>query len=136
MKKIFIYKIEIFGDEIVFCVGVKAKDVSEWLKKNNGKKNIIKLFNRKETIEEFDELSKSPGFVREYDEPDVHLCLVYLKDYNFMEDELDILNHEIVHLRQFLFKHKDIKEEIEFEAYFQQNVFRELRHKLNKYLKK
>ena len=77
------------------------------------------------------------------------ICGTSLKDNEFLEDinkfewlknfknswqELDILNHEIVHYRQYQFSDKQIINENEFEAYFEESVFRSIRRLLVKNL--
>jgi len=133
MKKIFIYNIEIFDSQILVAVGVTAKQVDKWLKKN-GLKSIKNVMN-KEITNRFIEASKNDGFVQFITNGDITFYILWLKDFKWEMTLLDILNHEIVHLRQFMFADKNIENELEFEAYFQESVFRELRKKLNKFCK-
>jgi len=135
MKKIFVHKIEVFNSEILICVGVNFKDVVKWADKNSKNlKAICKEKDNQKIIEEYS--SNSLGFVTTFVKDNQDFYFVWLKDYKNEWDYLDVLNHEITHLRQFLFGNKGIKNEIEFEAYFQENTFRQLRIRLNKFLNK
>lgn len=133
MKKIFVHDIEIFDLELLVCVGVRRKDILSWAKKNS--EPTKKIFEDK-IMDDFDDFTKNSGFVKIYEDNNgVFFYILWLKEWENSWDSLDILNHEITHLRQFSFEHKNIENEIEFEAYFQENVFRTLRQRLNKFLK-
>ena len=65
-------------------------------------------------------------------EEGVNYYFLLLKKWKYSSECYDTLLHEIVHLKQFLWEAKAIEKEIEFEAYFIENVFIQFREKLNK----
>ena len=135
MKKIFIYTNEIFNSELLVAVEANENDLIKWAGKNGTKdlKEILKTQENINLIE--DRIKKNSGIMFCFTKDNKNFFLMWLKAWRNNWEDLDVLNHEIVHYRQFIFENKNINNEIEFEAYFQESVCRELRRKLNKLLK-
>ena len=136
MKKIFVYECGIFNSQLLIVVGKKAKDIKEWAKKSP--KLFKECLDNKEIYGKLEEaINTNPGFLFTfYDSKKTNYYILYLEDFEDTWKWLDILNHEIVHYRQYQFSERKIEDEKEFEAYFQENVFREVRKLLWKKIKK
>ena len=135
MKKIFIYTNEIFNSELLVAVEANENDLIKWAGKN-GTKDLKEILKTKENINLIEEeIKKNSGVMFCFEKDNKFFFLMWLKTWRNNWEDLDTLNHEIVHYRQFIFEKKNINNEIEFEAYFQESVYRELRRKLNKLLK-
>ncbi len=113
-KTIFVYKCPLFETEVLICIGSS-------------------LLKEKTIVKELENSIKSySGCVNCFGRGKSNYYLIWLENFVNNWYWLDILNHEIVHLRQFLFENKGIKDEFECEAYFQEKVFRNLRQILRK----
>jgi hypothetical protein len=137
MKKIFVFDNEIFDSELLVCVGVKLKDVENWAKKNsNNLTDILKVKENRKLIDDRFFCKSEKGCLIKFEKDGLSFYILYLRDFKNTWADLDCLNHEIVHYKQFQWQDRNINNEIEFEAYFQENVFRQLRKKLNSFMKK
>lgn len=135
MKKIFVHNIEIFKTDVLICVGVKIEEIKKWADKYS--KPMKFILNDKTEYKAIEELmSGSIGMACELKKDNTPYYFMWLKEFGNNWDDINTLNHEIVHLKQFLFKNKGINDEIECEAYFQETTFDVLRRKLTKFIKK
>jgi len=135
MKKIFVYTIEVFGLQILVAVGATAEQIKKWADKNS--KELKEIYKIKENFENTEQaIEKNSGFVQVFTKDNIQFYFLWLQEYKNTWCRLDVLNHEVVHLRQFIFDNKKIINEVEFEAYFQESMFREIRKRLDKYIKK
>lgn len=132
MKKIFVYNCEILNSELLVCVGENIKEVEKWYKKNS--KNLTEILKNKDNKKFLEDCLKL-NIVFYFQKDDLDYWVLSLKDFKNDWYYLDVLNHEVRHYCQGQFKNREINEEKEFEAYFQESVFRELRQKLNKFIK-
>jgi len=132
-KTIFVHTIEIFSQQILICVGLRAEEIKKWADKNS--KNLKEILQTDDNFKKLQEISLASGFVVKFSKDGLSYYILWLKEYENHWDHLDVLNHEIVHLRQFTFLGKNIENEIEFEAYFQESVFKSIRTALSKKLK-
>lgn len=135
---IFSHKIDIFGTDLLVGVGVKnAKQLDAWLKKYAIKsaKNII----TKEVAKDLDEALSSTlaGFLYVIENKDKYrYYFIFLKEFKFSSYHYDVLLHELIHYKQEQWKNRLIKDsEIEFEAYFIEMLFKQVRNILLKKLK-
>ena len=136
MNKIFLEKIAIFDIDIVVCVGSKLEDWEKWMKKVKFSESFLKDYKyiRPQIQEGFKILHEANNGCMACikNEEGVNYYFLLLKKWEYSSQCYDTLLHEIVHLKQFLWEAKAIEKEIEFEAYFIENVFIQLRDKLNK----
>jgi len=126
LKHFYIYTNEIFDSDLLICVGLNTEQIIKKLP------NISKLSKKafKDNIEYIANGINEPhvdGFVVSLRENGLSYFFMWLRDWKYDWTHFDLLNHEIVHYRQMLFEEKGIKDEMEFEAYFQKSVFRSLR---------
>ncbi|MFA6991930.1 MAG: hypothetical protein WC269_01455 [Candidatus Gracilibacteria bacterium] len=129
MKKIFIYDNDILNAQLLVCVGVSAKEIKKWADKNS--KNLKEIYKRKENVESTENAIKdNDGFVQYFTKDDKKFYLLWLKDFGNQWPYCEILLHEIVHFKQYQFANRNINNELEFESYFIESVFRELRRKI------
>ena len=90
----------------------------------------------KKIQEYFDRKTKeSRAFTMTYTGENKSINLLWLKDFKANNSYFDLLNHEVTHLRQFIFEKRGIKDEVEFEAYFHESIYRVLKQKLLKFIK-
>jgi len=131
MKKIFVYNVAIFNTDLLVCVGVTINQIKKWIFKN-AIKELKNKFRDKKMIEELDGLIKdNKGFVYLIGDKKKRFYFLYLTDFTNTWSDMDVLNHEIVHIKQAIFENRHTENETEFEAYFVESTFRELRKKLN-----
>jgi hypothetical protein len=131
--KIFIYTNAIFQSELLVCVGSDLKQVKKWADKNS--KNIKAVFKNEHNVKIFETgIKNNNGFVAELKINDLPFYILWLREWKDDWLHLDTLNHEIVHYKQYQFYYKRVIDENEFEAYFQESTFRELRKLLIKNL--
>jgi len=134
MSKIFIYDNEIFNAQLLVCVSVSAKQIKAWADKNS-KKYLKKILETKTNIELLEKaVETNNGSIMLFKKNNSNYYILWLKNFKNSWQELDILNHEIVHYRQYQFSDKQIINENEFEAYFEESVFRSIRRLLVKNL--
>jgi 3-methyladenine DNA glycosylase AlkD len=135
MKGIFIYRNDIFNEELLICVGVTAEEIKRWSERNS--KILKKIYKDGEILKATkDNIESSTGFVQFFIMDGFKYYILWLKNYNNNWEWIDVLNHEVVHYRQELFKERGISDEREFEAYLHESIFRELRILLNKHCKR
>lgn len=132
MKTIFLYKSEILNNYLVVCVGKNYNEILKHAEKKFEKEAV-------EMIQGFKELFIIDGlakFIEIGSEDGKIFQLILFKDWNNTEQDQSNLLHEIIHYKQAnLDKATYYERESEFEAYFIESTFRQLREKLNKKLK-
>ena len=135
MKTIFVYDCKIINSELLVVVSKTAKEIKKWVEKR-GSKGIKNVFKDNECLNDFKEaIKKHPAFVIAFKNKDILYYILYLEKWENNWEWINILNHEIVHYKQYQFKDRGIKNENEFEAYFIETVSSELRQILNKKIK-
>lgn len=139
-KDIFIENINIFDADLIVCFGSNLVDFEYWYKEN--KKNISKNFNKdyaellpqiKRGFEHL--LNGSNGCCSMLSANENKYYFLFLNKWEKTIGDYDTLLHEIVHLKQFHWERKGITDEVEFEAYFIEKTFVQLRNKLNSLVK-
>lgn len=134
MKKIFVYKSEIVNSDILICIGVNLKDIKKWADKK-GTKEFRQMI-KENGLRKFDKaMEKNAGFVHNIVNGKKSFYILWMENFTNRWESFEILLHEIVHFKQFQFINKAVDNEIEFEAYFIESTFRELRRLLFKELK-
>jgi len=133
MKKILTYNIEMLKVEVMVCVGVGFNEMQKFINKK-AKKEVKELYENPDFKKDIEDLTNgsNAGFVGMKNLKDINYYYVWLKSWENTWYCLNILNHEIVHLRQAIFARGGIENETEFEAYFQETVFNGIRQALNK----
>jgi hypothetical protein len=132
---IFIHDVKPFNSQMLVCVGSTGIQIDAWLRKNAIKsaKNLL----NKENIKWIEENTHLKGFVlRKKDEEGLSTYVLWLKQWINKWEPINTLLHELIHYKQAQWKDRFISEdEEEFEAYFLENLFDDLRRELNKRLK-
>jgi len=139
-KKIFLEPIAIFNSEIIVCVGATFKNFEEWINKTKLSKSFKKDYKDiKPQIEKGFKILKETSLgcmICLKNKEGICYFLLLLRTWGFEMSSYDVLLHEVIHYKQFQWEAKTIgAEEIEFEAYFIENVFLQLRNSLNKLYK-
>ena len=125
-----VYTNEIFNSELLVCVSSSVKQIKQWANKNST--NLKEMFKNKDNLKILEEnIKKQNGFVIYFTKEKKRYLILWLEHFNNTWDDLDVLNHELVHYKQFLFEDKKI-DGIEFEAYFIESTFRSIRRMLKK----
>jgi hypothetical protein len=132
--KIFNYISEIFDLDVLVCIDAKAKDIKKWAEKNGSKE--FNQFLKQNKLDNFDiSTEKNSGFLMKA-VGNKNFYFLWLKDFENNWKDIEVLLHEIVHLKQYTWDDKLIGlSEVEFEAYFIESTFRGLRRRLFKELK-
>lgn len=110
-------------------VGATMKDLEKWAKCSSLMRNALK---QKNVIESLEFLFKQQGCFYRIFNAKKTIDILYLEEWKGDDNISGLLNHEIVHYRQELFSSREIKNESEFEAYFQQNTWLRLKRILDK----
>jgi len=134
-KHFYLYHNEIFDSELLICIGLRADRIVKRLPKYISKK-AVEIFKDKDNIDFLEsEITQNhiTGIFVRFKKDGISYFFMWLREFKNNWECLDWLNHEIVHYRQMLFEEKKIEGEPEFEAYFQQSVFRSLRKLLNEW---
>lgn len=129
MKHFYLYTNEIFNSELLICVGLNTDQIVKRLPKYLTK-DAVKVFQDRVNIEcirsQIEEKYVN-GFLVSFIKDGIAFYFLWFREFKDNWESFDLLNHEIVHYRQMQFEERGIKNEIEFEAYFQQSVCRSLR---------
>ncbi len=130
MKNIFLFRDEILNDDLLVYIGKDEKRLFKWVEKH-ASKEAKKTY--KDNLDLIKNGLESAGCLTMLVRDDKHaIYLLSLRDWKNDWEHLETLVHEITHYKQFQFKNRRIgNEELEFEAYFIENTFRQLREKLN-----
>lgn len=132
MKTIFTYRDNIFNTDLVVIVGVGEKRLLNYAKKNFNEKSYTCIAECKDVI--IDSIGDGGTFLTlEKDGFIMHVLILddWVNDYA----SIDLLIHEITHYKQAMFGDRGVEKEHEFEVYFIQSTFRQIREKLNSKLK-
>ena len=133
MKTIFTYKSEIINSYLIISVGKSYKEILKHAEKNYTKNAIgmIKAFEENFIME--NHLGK---FIEFYSDNGERLQIILMKDWKNEDNFKDTLLHEIIHFKQATVDSSTkYANESEFEAYFIESTFRQIREKLNSKLK-
>lgn len=134
MKTIFTYKSEIFNSYLVVCAGKNYKQVLGYAKRNF-RKEIINLIKSSEELFTID--GNAQFITLKNEDNGEKIQAILLKDWTDTDVNNYNLLHEIVHYKQAQLDEatKFNGREDEFEAYFIESTFKEIREKLNSKLK-
>lgn len=132
MKTIFIYDNKILATELLVLVGIKLKDLEKWAKKYSSKLEKI----LKDVPDNIEYMLSQQGSFYGFNNGKHTVDILYLDKWEKGDNYSSLLLHELVHYKQSIFRERKIKDEEEFESYFIQNTWRELKIILDKKIKK
>lgn len=132
MKTIFIYDNKILATELLVLVGIKLKDLEKWAKKYSSKLEKI----LKDVPDNIEYMLSQQGSFYGFNNGKHTVDILYLDKWEKGDNCSSLLLHELVHYKQSIFRERKIKDEEEFESYFIQNTWRELKIILDKKIKK
>jgi hypothetical protein len=134
MRKIFVYNSSIFQQEILIVIDTPYKKLKDWIIKK-AEKPLVDLFKEDEIKEQFN--ISYDGAVHHFNTNGNDYYIFNFRNFKDAWNKYELLLHEIVHLKQYFFRNRSVEDEDEFEAYFIQNTFREIRQLIyDKYLTK
>jgi hypothetical protein len=126
MKNIFVYENKIFSTEILIVVNSDYNKLKKWILKN-AEDNLKDYFKKDIGIEKFTNFKNCDGAMHYIEYKNETYFILVIKYFNDKWIKYELLLHEIVHLKQHMFKERNIEDENEFEAYFIQNTFSDIR---------
>lgn len=133
-NKVIVIPIKIVRTQVLVCVGVTKNYLHNWAKRKKITKEAKEII-KQIPDEVFDLKRGGYTFSMVNKERDEKFFIIFLADYKNYWDYAETLLHEIVHLKQSIFEWRDIRDELEFEAYFIETVFNQIRTALEKFLK-
>lgn len=128
-NKIIVIDVDILKMDILVCVGTTKKYLQSWAKRQKVSKDF------KEVCDEIkEEALDCAGYCvcMQHVKSKKYFHSIFLEDYKNDWDYVNIILHEVVHLKQNIFKVQKIGAEEEFEAYFVESIFNKIRQELNR----
>ena len=122
---IFVQKCVPYGDEFLVAAGATEEEVYKWGRKHLRKKMIDWL----KTDRRIWEIFKTSNGVFAWDNK-IGVAFLLLRPYRNDWEYWDTLIHETAHIIQWESDKKLFADEYEARAYFQENIFREIRRAL------
>lgn len=137
-KQIFTYEIDIFGDDpILICVGVDGDETMKFIEKKNPDIYKKRFKNDDWLKDALNDNTCEAKTIYMQDNDGTKTLAVHIHEWENNWKSWDLLLHELVHLKQYLWKIKGVTiNEEEFEAYFIVWIFTDLRRILNRYWEK
>jgi len=124
-NKIIIVPIEILKAELEICVGVSKDYFLKWHKTKKVTKEAKEV---SDGIPDdfFSIKGGTTGLctVINHKKSGLNFYFIHLGDWENSWDNLELLVHEIIHFKNYLFESHKISEEQEFESYFVEYVFK------------
>lgn len=117
---------KMFGDYLV-VINRNGEDVSEYLKMID-KKTYDEVYKNSDFTERFNELLD--GGVLNLKFGEFSADVIVLRKFGDIWQDYELLMHEVVHLKQNFFNERSIMGEYEFEAYWIESTFRQIRKKI------
>lgn len=127
-SRMFFQHIPIYEQEVCVIVGMTQAQAIRAAKKHKCSKEFIELLEDDECTKNFENLERG------YTQGSASYCdnhfFLFLKPAKNDWHYLDILNHEVFHLSQFLSKQLNMWDELEPPAYLHSWLFKTLRREL------
>ena len=127
----FFVDIPIFGGEISVFVDMNHDEAMNYAKKHKYQNKYIKELGAESTKKLCDEVADKNTNVLGGAHREDDFFFLFVKPYQGNWNYLDIINHECLHLAQFLCHKKNCWDDIEPPAYIHGYIFQEIRHKLS-----